>query len=252
MRIILNGCYGRMGKAITDKCKQNGIEITSGIDSSDGQEPGFPVFRTIDECINSADVIVDFSNHMATEQLTRYAGNRHLPLLVGTTGHTETELSLLANLSAKVPVFRSSNMSLGIAILDDLCRKATALVGQEADIEIIEKHHNQKLDAPSGTAITIASSIKEVLSDNTVFVFDRSHERRKRSRQEIGISSIRAGNIIGEHEILFAWGNEVLSLKHTAIGRDVFADGALRAAEFLINQKPGLYSMKDLLMEAEK
>ena len=251
MRIILNGYAGRMGKAVIEICQTHGIEIIAGIDQKKIDEP-FATYASLQECQMQADVLVDFSNHDSTFAVADFAESHCMPVVIATTGQTEDEQARIQSLSKTVPVFQSSNMSFGISILSDICKEITSAVGTDADIEIIEKHHNQKKDAPSGTALSIAHEIQESLDDKGNLVFDRSTRHEKRVPREIGISSVRAGNIVGEHEVLFAWGNEILSVKHTALGREVFAEGALRAAAFIISQTPGLYSMKDLLKEAGK
>lgn len=250
MDLILTGACGRMGCAVAQAAPLFGARVVAGVDSL--RKPcGFPVYETPEEITECADVIVDFSSHTLTPSLVRFASERGLPAVICTTGHDEAELKQIGELSGLVPVFRSGNMSLGINVMLRVCREIAGLLGGKADIEIVEKHHNRKLDAPSGTAIMIAEAIREALPGETELVFDRTDRREERPGNEIGISSIRGGNIVGEHEVLFCFGNEVLTLKHTALGRSVFAEGAIRAASFLLGRAPGLYSMKDLLEDAE-
>lgn len=247
--IILNGACGRMGRAVAEAAASYNARIVAGVDPY--QQPcSFPLYASLQDVTECADVVVDFTVHTATDSLVRFAEETGTPLVVATTGHTKEELAKLQALSDHVAVFHSGNMSLGIQLLISLCKQATCVLGQQADIEIIEKHHNQKLDAPSGTAIMIAQSIRDELPEGADFVYDRTDRREKRPKQEIGISCIRGGNIIGEHEVMFCVGNEVVSIKHTAIGRSLFAQGALRAAEFLKGKSQGLYNMADLLREA--
>ena len=246
MRIILNGYAGRMGKEVSELCHSSDAEIVAGIDQRTIDVP-FPTYTTLEQCDVQADVLIDFSNHSSTSSLVSFAASRRIPVVIATTGHTKEEQDQIDLLAKTVPVFQSSNMSVGISVLSAICKEITAAVGSDADIEIIEKHHNQKLDAPSGTALAIAREIQSVQDERGDLVYDRSKRHEKRTPGEIGISSVRAGNIVGEHEVLFAWGNEVLSVKHTASGRGVFAEGALRAANFIVGKEPGLYNMNDLL-----
>lgn len=247
--IILNGACGRMGRAVAEASTSYGARIVAGVDPF-RQPCSFPLYDTLTDVTECADVVVDFTVHSATQELVRFASENGTPLVVATTGHTPEELDQLQKLSETVAVFHSGNMSLGIQLLITLCRQATIVLGKQADIEIIEKHHNQKLDAPSGTALMIAQSIREALPGETEFVYDRTQRRETRPDNEIGISCIRGGNIVGEHEVLFCVGNETVSIKHTAIGRSLFAQGALRAAEFVKTKDHGMFNMADLLQEA--
>ena len=249
--IILNGACGRMGKAIAEASASYATRIVAGVDCLH-MDCAFPLYSRLSEVSECADVVVDFTNHSATYDLIAYAEATGTPLVVATTGHTAEEMEALKALSKKVAVFHSGNMSLGVNLLIKLCREATAILGGKADIEIIEKHHNQKLDAPSGTALMIAQAIREECPDETEIVYDRTERRSVRPKNEIGISAIRGGNIVGEHEVMFCCGNEVISIKHSAIGRSLFAQGALSAAEFIKTKQSGMFSMDDLLREAIK
>lgn len=251
MRIILVGCSGKMGKAVSEYCKANNIDIAAGVDQVECDE-SYPCYRTLSSVTCDADVLVDFSSHLCTADIVHYAELHRIPLVLATTGHTTEEQGLIDEISRLVPVFQSSNMSVGIAVLDRLCKTVAEMIGDAADIEIIEKHHNQKLDAPSGTARMLADHISHELSKPAEMVFDRSQRRQKRAGNEIGISSIRAGSIVGEHEVIFCIGNEMISLKHEAFSRNIFAAGAMRAASFIQNQKLGKYSMENLLEERRK
>ena len=248
--IILCGCGGRMGQAIirasseSDTCR-----IIAGVDinaSSVGAACAFPVYQTISEFSGKADVIIDFSHHTALPSLTEYAQNTNTPLVVATTGHTDNEKEIMANASKNVAIFSSGNMSIGINLLMELCRKASETLGLGFDVEIIEKHHNQKLDAPSGTALMLADAVKDTRAE-TEYVYDRHSVRKKREPSEIGIHSVRGGTIVGEHEVLFAGSNEVISLSHSAGSREIFATGALRAAAYVAGKPAGLYNMSDLI-----
>lgn len=251
MDVILTGACGRMGSAVAQLAPSFGIRIVAGVDPFRKECP-FPVYEKIFEVNEVADAIIDFSFHGFTPELCAYAREKGLPVVISTTGHTPEELEMIAELSHEVAVFRSGNMSVGVNLLIELCRSAAKRLGGKADIEIIEKHHNQKLDAPSGTALMIASEIREELPEENEYVYDRTGRREVRPQNEIGISSVRGGNIVGEHEVMFCFGNEILSVKHTALGRAVFAEGALRVVSFLTGQKPGMYSMKEFLEDAAK
>lgn len=201
-------------------------------------------YQSIGEVTEEADCIIDFSHHSATEALCAYAVKNKLPLVIATTGHTEEENGIIAETAKVVPVFKSGNMSLGIALVACLS-KIAAKAFPDADIEIVEKHHNQKLDVPSGTALLLADSIKQVKKDSE-YVIGR-HENGKRKKNEIGIHSLRMGNEVGTHEVIFAMGSQVITIKHEAENRGLFAEGALSAADFLVKQEPGLYCMDDIV-----
>lgn len=250
MNILLNGYAGQMGRAVCQLCGSGSVSISAGVDPN-LSDAAFPTYKSFEECTvdENVDAIIDFSNHASTPSLLSFAEKHGLPTVIATTGHTEEERLLIQELSAKVPVFFSSNYSFGVAVLLKVCKEVAALIGGEADIEIIEKHHNRKVDAPSGTALSIARGMQQQIDHSTELVFDRSSRHTRRSQNEIGISSVRAGNIVGEHEVLFCWGDEMLSLKHNANNRIVFAEGAIRAARFLMNKKHGLYTMDDMISE---
>lgn len=247
--IILNGACGRMGRAIAEASSSQDARIVAGVDRYQAT-CDFPLYTHLEEVQECADVLVDFTNHTATADLISFAEETGTALVIATTGHTLEELDALKKLSEKVAVFHSGNMSLGINLLIALCREVTAVLGNKADIEIIEKHHNQKLDAPSGTALMIAHAIQEAHPEETEIVYDRTSRRTIRPQNEIGICAIRGGNIVGEHEVMFCCGNETITIKHSAIGRSLFAQGALRAAEFMKGRTSGWYTMEDLLREA--
>ena len=248
--IILCGCGGKMGQAIVRAAADSDqYRIVAGVDiNADATAPvcPFPVYPTVTEFPGHADVIVDFSHHTALHGLLEYAKKTKTPLVIATTGHTEEEKAVMLQESQEVAVFFSGNMSIGINLLIELAKNAAKTLGESFDVEIIEKHHNQKLDAPSGTALMIAEGIKEE-REETEYVFDRHAERKKRESKEIGIHSIRGGTIVGEHEVIFAGYNEIISLTHTATSREIFAVGALRAAAYLKDKQQGLYNMSDLI-----
>ena len=241
MNIILNGAKGRMGRIVDEAAAANGHNVVARVDFGYAGGEGL---RTLDEYQGPADVVIDFSNHAATAQVVDYCTKRGLPVVVATTGQTEEELALIDGAAKTVPVFLSANMSLGVALLADLAKKAAA-VFPDADIEIIEKHHNQKLDVPSGTALLLARRIKEA-RPAAEFVIGR-HENGKRTKAEIGIHSLRLGNEVGVHEIIIATGSETITLKHEAENRSLFAQGALAAAAFIAGKAPGMYDMRSII-----
>ena len=241
-RLILFGAAGRMGKEVeAAAAKADDTTVVARVDVSGADG----CLSSLDEVSADADVIVDFSHHAATRTLTDYAVKRAIPLLIATTGQSDPELALIREAATKIPVFFSANYSLGIAALIKAAKAITALY-PDADIEIIEKHHNRKLDAPSGTALSIARAISSVREGETAFLFGRGGQM-KRQKNEIGIHAVRLGNIVGEHEVLIGTDNETITLKHEAHSRALFADGALAAARFLVGRAPGLYAMTDLV-----
>ena len=248
--IILCGCGGRMGQAILRATQGSTVcRIVAGVDiNAAAIAPAcpFPVYESINEFPDRADVIVDFSHHTALPALLGYAVKSHTPAVICTTGHTEEEKEMMRAAAKEVALFFSGNMSIGINLLIELCRSAAKTLGEDFDIEIVEKHHNQKLDAPSGTALMIADALKEERK-KTEYVFDRHSVRKQRDKEEIGIHSIRGGTIVGEHEVLFAGHNEMITLTHTATSREIFANGALKAAVYLAKKDAGLYNMSDLI-----
>ena len=241
MNIIINGAKGRMGRIVDAAAAQASHSVVARVDFGYGEGEGL---RTLEAYQGPADVVIDFSNHAATAQVTEYCVKRNLPVIVATTGQTPEELALIDAAAKAVPVFLSANMSLGVALLADLAKKAAA-VFPDADIEIIEKHHNQKLDVPSGTALLLARRIREA-RPGAEFVIGR-HENGKRTKAEIGIHSLRLGNEVGTHEIIIATGSETITLKHEAENRSLFAQGALAAAAFIVGRAPGMYDMRSII-----
>ena len=246
--IILTGALGRMGRFITAKVSElENFNITAAVDIPKDEAYAYPLYSSLEQITSPDGVIVDFSNHALTGELLAFAVKNNIPCVICTTGHTEEEKKQIYAASEKIPVFYSYNMSIGINLITELAKKAAALLGENFDIEILEKHHNKKLDAPSGTALMIADGISEVMDEKPEYVFDRFSVRKERSKNEIGFSSIRGGTIVGEHDVIFAGYNEVITLSHHAASREVFAMGAIRAAEFLADKPAGMYNMKNLI-----
>lgn len=249
IKAIMNGCNGKMGQVITGICKEDpDIEIVAGIDLYDGIKNDYPVFPNISVCDVRADVVIDFSNAKALDDLLVYCTDKQIPVVLCTTGLTETQIEQAKAASVKTAVLKSANMSLGINMLFELLKQAAVILAPAGfDIEIVEKHHNQKLDAPSGTALALADSMNEALSNAYEYKYDRTGERKKRDAKEIGISAVRGGNIVGQHEVLFAGLDEVITFEHTAYSRSVFGKGAVEAAKFLAGKPAGFYEMSDVI-----
>lgn len=247
-RIILSGACGRMGKAVYDAVySSDNCEIVCGVDVSQSSSLPFPVYASFGEVRENADVIIDFSHHSAVYDVLNYAKEHSTPAVIATTGHDEDETAYIEKCAEDVAVFYSRNMSIGINLMIALAKKAASVLGTSFDIEIVEEHHNKKLDAPSGTALMIADAVRDTLDTDTHYVYDRHLERRQREKNEIGIHSIRGGNIVGEHEIIFAGQDEVIRIHHSAASREVFAKGALSAALYLSKQKKGYHNMESML-----
>lgn len=247
-RILLNGCNGRMGQVISRTLADSKeLSVVSGIDLMDKQNFSYPVFSNPTDVEIDFDVIIDFSNPSALPAILDFAEKKRKPIVIATTGLTSELKIRYLELSRVVPVFVSANMSLGINMLIELAKKATSILYPEFDLEIIEAHHNQKVDAPSGTALMIADAINDTANGSMEYVYDRHLVRAKREKTELGMHSIRGGSIVGDHTVVFAGAEEVLEITHRAQSRDVFARGAIAAARFLANQTPGLYSMKELI-----
>ncbi|MGN0505063.1 MAG: 4-hydroxy-tetrahydrodipicolinate reductase [Lachnospiraceae bacterium] len=248
-RIIMYGCNGKMGRVISSLVKEDAAaEIVAGIDISGEQLDSYPVYKSLAECPVEADALIDFSAPAALTDILTEAKKRRLPLVLCTTGYSEEQLTEIKKASTELAILRSANMSLGVNLLMKLVQAATqVLAAADFDIEIIEKHHNQKVDAPSGTALAFADAINEVLHNEYAYQYDRSQKREKRAKKEIGISAVRGGTIVGEHEILFAGADEVVELKHTAYSKAIFGKGAVSAAKFLNGRSAGMYDMKDVI-----
>ena len=251
-RAIMNGCNGKMGQCITGICAQDeDIEIVAGIDTYDGIKNDYPVFASLKECTVDADVIIDFSNAKAVDALLAYGVEKQIPIVLCTTGLSEQQLADVEKAYEKVAILKSANMSLGINTLMELLKKAAQVFAPAGfDMEIVEKHHNQKLDAPSGTALALADSMNEALDEAYSYKYDRSQERKKRDKYEIGIQAVRGGNIVGEHEVIFAGTDEVITFKHTAYSKAIFGKGAIEAAKYLAGKPAGFYGMADVIKSA--
>ncbi len=249
IRIIMHGCNGRMGQMISDICKEEEeVKIVAGIDVAEVQNLSYPVFTDITKCDVKADVMIDFSTAKAADAVLDYCVEKQLPLVFCTTGLSDEQLKKMDLASEKIPILKSANMSLGINILFELLQRAAKVLAAAGfDIEIVEKHHNQKLDAPSGTALALADAVNDALNGAYEYTFDRSTERKKRESSEIGISSVRGGTIVGEHEVIFAGKDEVIELKHTAYSRAVFGKGAVEAAKFISGKAAGYYDMQKVV-----
>ena len=249
VKMIMHGCNGKMGQVITKIVKEDAnAEIVAGIDKYMGIQNDYPVFESIDKCDVEADVVIDFSNAAAVDGLLDYCVEKQVPVVLCTTGLSEEQLGKVQEASKKVAVLKSANMSLGVNMLLKLLQDATKILAPAGfDIEIVERHHNQKVDAPSGTALAMADSINAAMNDEYTYTYDRSQVRQKRDKKEIGISAVRGGTIVGEHEVIYAGEDEVIEFKHTAHSKAVFAKGAVEAGKFLKGKGAGLYDMKDVI-----
>ena len=249
VKIILHGCNGAMGQVISSLAeKDEELEIAAGIDLNPEQKNGYPVFSSLEECTVQADVIVDFASAKAVDHLLDYCGQTGMPVVLCTTGLSQEQIQKVSETAEKTAVLRSANMSLGVNLLLKMVKEAAkVLAAADFDIEILEKHHNQKVDAPSGTALALADSINEAMDQQYHYVYDRSSRREKRDKKEIGIQSVRGGSIVGEHDVIFAGQDEVITFSHTAYSKAIFAKGALSAAKFLKGKAAGLYTMADVI-----
>ena len=246
--IIINGACGKMGRVVTEVAAAAGISVVAGVDRyAAGARAYYPLYENIGDCTLSADVVVDFSRPDALPDLLNYCIAHKMGLVLATTGYTAEDLAAIAAAAEIIPIFKTANMSVGVNIMLDLVRKA-ALSLPEYDIEIVEKHHNAKVDAPSGTALLIADAMKEVCLSDKEYVFGRTPASGRRQRSEIGIHAVRGGTVTGEHEVYFFGNDEVVTITHQAASRKIFAIGAIKAAEYLQGKKPGLYDMQDVLL----
>ncbi len=249
-KIIISGCNGKMGQVVTRMCAERGFEIAAGFDISAVKKNDYPVYADPMEFSGSADVVIDFSNPAAINGLLSYCKAKKMPIIICTTGYSAEQLEMIKQASSEIPIFKSGNMSVGINLLTSLVKKAAAVLGDSFDVEIVERHHRTKLDAPSGTAIMLADAAASALPHESEYVYERQSVRRLRDHKEIGISSVRGGTIVGEHEVIFAGTDEVIEFKHTAYSREVFANGAVTAAAFMAGiTKPGMYDMNDALAD---
>lgn len=247
MNILLNGASGRMGNEVIEAVsKQEGLKIVAGFDREESKHCDFSIYSNLENIKEDIDVIIDFSVPIATFKILEYARKNKIPMVIATTGFSKEQLEEIEKISKEIPIFRSSNMSLDINLMANIIQKVAEVL-KESDIEIIETHHNRKIDSPSGTAILLADAINKVFNEEKEYTFDRLQKREKRNKNEIGFSSIRGGNIVGEHTVQFFGENETLEITHKAYSRQVFAEGALKAAKFIVEQPVGLYDMKDLV-----
>ena len=249
VRVIMHGCNGVMGQVITGMAKDmEGLTIVAGIDLKNDKENGYPVYASLEECKEEADAVVDFASPKAADHLMDFCAEKKLGLVLCTTGLSEEQIKKVKETAEKTAVLRSANMSLGVNLLLKLVQEAAKVLASSGfDIEIVEKHHNQKKDAPSGTALALAESMNEALGNQYNYVYDRSSVHEKRDPKEIGIASVRGGSIVGDHDVIFAGKDEVITFNHTAYSKAIFAKGALEAAKFLAGKEPGLYDMSDVV-----
>ena len=247
-KIIISGCNGRMGRVVESICETDpDVSVVAGFDVS-LESRAFPVFVSPANFTGEADAVIDFSSPAALDSLLAFALERKVPLVLATTGYSDEQLAQIDEASKRIPIFRSANMSLGINVLLELVKKAAAVLGDSYDIEIVEKHHNRKVDAPSGTALMIADAAASALNFKPEYVYERHSVRQSRDKKEIGISAVRGGTIVGIHEIMFAGRDEIIEIKHTAMSREIFVNGAVKAAKFLAGMsKPGMYDMSMLV-----
>lgn len=249
VRVIMSGCGGKMGKVITElAASEKEMEIVAGIDVADCASASYPVFKSLEECSIDADVVIDFSNAKGTDALLDACVEKKLPCVLCTTGLLPEQIAHVEEASKKTAILRSGNMSVGINLLLKLLRQAAPVLAEAGfDMEIVEKHHNQKVDAPSGTALMLADAVNEAAGGGYEYVYDRSGRREKRPEKEIGISAIRGGTIVGDHDVIFAGTDEVITISHRAYSRNVFAKGAVEAAKFLAGKEAGLYDMGSVI-----
>ena len=247
IKILLSGCCGKMGNAVAnfaEKCDD--VSIIGGVDAVVGK-CDFPVFKSFSQVNLSPDVIIDFSNVSVLDGLLKFARQNKIPVVIATTGYNSTQIERIKSVAKEIPVFFTANMSLGINLICSLAKQTASVLGSDFDIEIIEKHHNSKLDAPSGTAVMLANAINTVFENTYNYEYDRHSKRRARPKNEIGIHSVRGGTIVGEHDVIFAGNEEVITLSHSAQSKGVFASGAIAAARFVANAPAGLYDMNSLI-----
>lgn len=246
IKAILCGASGKMGKFVAEAAKSDGgIEVVAGVDRINNGE-SFPVFTDFRDINVNADIIIDFSNVSLLDGLLEFAVRSNIPAVIATTGYDSAQIEKIHSAAKKIPIFFTFNMSIGVNLIASLAKRAASILGDGFDVEIVEAHHNQKIDAPSGTALMLANEINSVFGDTLNYEYDRHSVRRKRPKNEIGIHSVRGGNIVGEHEVIFAGHDEIIKISHSARSREVFAAGAVKAAKFLYGKAPGLYDMNSI------
>jgi len=249
-KIVICGANGKMGHTIY-RCIQDRKDCTvvGGIDLNTEQYADFPIYSSLNDMTEKPDAIIDYSHPSCLTSLLEYCMTTGTPVVLATTGYSDEQITEIKKAAAQIPVFFSWNMSLGINLLVQLAKKATSILGEQFDIEIIEKHHNQKIDAPSGTALMIANAINETRNNEMKYTYDRHSQRKKREQSEIGIHAVRGGTIVGVHEVLFAGNDETITISHSATSKTVFAEGSINAAAYIKSQKPGLYDMGNIVSE---
>lgn len=249
IKVLMHGCNGKMGQMISGLIQEEEqLEIAAGVDAFTGLANTYPVFETIGVCNVPVDVVIDFSNAGAVDELLDFCMEKQVPVVLCTTGLSKEQLMKVEKVSQKVAVLKSANMSMGINLLLKMLKDAAKVLAPAGyDIELVERHHNQKVDAPSGTALALADSINEALDNECTYVYDRSQVRQKRDKKEIGISAVRGGTIVGDHEVIFAGTDEIIEFRHTAYSRSVFGKGAVEAAKFLADKPAGMYDMSDVI-----
>lgn len=247
-RIILTGCCGKMGHVIQSiVSSRNDCEIVAGVDVYDSKDCDFPVYSSINEVEQEADAVIDFSNPSLLDSILEYGKSTNTSLVIATTGYDDCQKKQIELASKECAVFFTYNYSMGVNLLASLAKKAVEVLGDGFDIEIIEKHHNQKIDAPSGTALMLADAINEEVDNRMKYEYDRHSKREKRTKNEIGIHAVRGGTIVGEHEIIFAGRDEIITLSHSARSKEIFAVGAVNAAVFMTGKERGMYDMSQLI-----
>lgn len=247
-RIIITGANGKMGNVLQNIiANRDNCEIVAGVDLNTADNGVFPIYASIAEVKENADAVIDFSNPVLLEDLLAYSKSTGTPLVIATTGYSDEQKKMIEDASKECPIFFTYNMSMGINLLANLAKKAVEILGSDFDIEIVEKHHNQKIDAPSGTALMLADAICEVTPEPMKYEYDRHAKREKRTKNEIGLHAIRGGTIVGEHDIIFAGRDEIITLSHSARSKEIFAVGAVNAAVYMCGKNAGMYDMKELI-----
>lgn len=247
-RIIITGANGKMGNVLQNIiANRDDCEIVAGVDLNTADNGVFPIYSSIAEVKEQADAVIDFSNPVLLEDLLAYSKSTGTPLVIATTGYSDEQKKMIEEASKECPIFFTYNMSMGINLLANLAKKAVEILGSDFDIEIVEKHHNQKIDAPSGTALMLADAICEVTPEPMKYEYDRHSKREKRTKNEIGLHAVRGGTIVGEHDIIFAGRDEIITLSHSARSKEIFAVGAVNAAVYMCGKNAGMYDMKELI-----
>ncbi|MBO5744079.1 MAG: 4-hydroxy-tetrahydrodipicolinate reductase [Clostridia bacterium] len=248
IKIALFGCNGKMGQVISNLlANDEDAKISFGFDINTEKKNSYPVYDNIEKIKEDADVVIDFSHPALLDSIIEYCKKTKTGAVIATTGLLDEQIKEIDDLSKEVAIFRSANMSLGINLLISLVKKASQLLGDKFDIEIIEKHHNQKIDAPSGTALMIADAISDTLHNDTEYVYDRHSVRKKRAKNEIGLHAVRGGTIVGEHDVIFAGNDEIIEINHKAMSKEIFAVGSIKAAKYIAGKKCGMYSMANMI-----